>query len=85
MGVEQHAGGKQLIRLRWWPTVPPRGPLLTLFFTALTAGAARDHAWGAAVLMGLGALLLAGRTLEQCTAAMATVRDAVARLRDEES
>ncbi len=85
MGVEQHAGGKQLIRLRWWPTVPPRGPLLTLCFTALTAGAARDHAWGAALLMGLGALVLAGRTLEQCTAAMATTRDAVARLRDEES
>ena len=85
MGVEQHAGGKQLIRLRWWPTVPPRGPLLTLCFTALTAGAARDHAWGAALLMGLGALVLAGRTLEQCTAAMATVRYAVTRLRDGES
>jgi len=85
MGVEEHAGGKQLIRLRWWPTVPARGPLLTLFFTGLGAGAARDHAWGVALLMGLGALLLAGRTLEQCTAAMATVRDAVARLRGGES
>jgi len=85
MGVEEHAGGKQLIRLRWWPTVPARGPLLTLLFTGLTAGAARDRAWGAALLLGLGALVLAWRTLEQCTAAMATTRDAVARLRDEES
>ena len=84
MGVEEHAGGKQLIRLRWWPTVPPRGPLLTLCFSGLAVGAARDHAWGAALLMGLGALLLAWRTLEQCTAAMATVRYAVARLRDGE-
>src|SRR5207249_1407804 len=22
MGVEEHAGGKQLVRLRWWPVVP---------------------------------------------------------------
>ena len=85
MGVEEHSGGKQLIRLRWWPFVPVRGPLLTLVFAGLTFGATRDHAWVAAAVLSGGALLFAGRTLEQCTAAMATVRDAVARLRDEES
>src|SRR5213593_4464906 len=72
MGVEAHAGGKQLIRLRWWPDVPARGPLLTLFFAGLGLGAARDRAWVAAAVLGLGALLFAWRTLEQCAAAMTT-------------
>ena len=81
MGVEEHSGGKQLIRLRWWPFVPVRGPLLTLVFAGLTFGATRDHAWVAAAVLSGGALLFAWRTLEQCTAAMATTREAVARLR----
>src|SRR5438876_5770599 len=81
MGVEEHSGGKQLIRLRWWPFVPVRGPLLTLVFAGLTFGATRDHAWVAATVLGAGALLFAWRTLEQCTAAMATSREAVAQLR----
>src|SRR5256885_3582281 len=81
MGVEAHAGGKQLIRLRWWPDVPARGPLLTLFFAGLGLGAARDRAWVAAAVLGLGALLFAWRTLEQCAAAMTTIREAVAQLR----
>jgi len=81
MGVEQHPGGKQLIRLRWWPHIPVRGPLLTFFFGGLTLGAARDHAWVAAAILGLSAALFAWRTLEQCTAAMTTTREAVAHLR----
>ena len=81
MGVEEHSGGKQLIRLRWWPFVPVRGPLLTLVFAGLTFGATRDHAWVAAAILGLSALSFAWRTLEQCTAAMATSREAVAQLR----
>src|SRR5438105_4009418 len=81
MGVEEHSGGKQLIRLRWWPFVPVRGPLLTLVFAGLTLGATRDHAWVAAAILGLSALSFAWRTLEQCTAAMATTREAVAQLR----
>jgi len=81
MGVEEHPGGKQLIRLRWWPFVPVRGPLLTLVFAGLTFGATRDHAWVAAAVLGVGALLFAWRTLEQCTAAMTTTQEAVAQLR----
>ena len=79
--VEEHPGGKQLIRLRWWPFVPVRGPLLTLVFAGLTFGATRDHAWGVAAILGVGALSFAWRTLEQCTAAMATTREAVTQLR----
>lgn len=81
MGVEEHVGGKQLVRLRWWPVVPIIGPILTLVLTVLARGASMDHAWVAASILGFGALLSAVRTLEQCSAAMATIREAVDRLR----
>jgi len=81
LGVEDHPGGCQMLRLRWWPDVPVRGPIFTLAFALLTRSAWLDHAWVAAGVVGAGALFFLWRTLEQCTAAMATVRDAVARLR----
>jgi len=84
MGVEEHAGGKQLVRLRWWPVVPTAGPLLAVVLAALARGASIDHAWVAAGVLGFGALLAATRTLEQCSAAMATIREAVERLRRSE-
>jgi GT2 family glycosyltransferase len=85
MGTEDHAGGKQLVRLRWWPVVPAAGPLLALAFAALAGGAAIDHAWVAAATLASAALLAAARTVEQCSAAMATTREAVARLRREDA
>ncbi|PYP10549.1 MAG: glycosyl transferase [Gemmatimonadetes bacterium] len=84
MGVEEHAGGKQLIRVRWWPVVPAAGPLLTLVFAVLTRGALGDQAWIAAAVLGLGALLSAARVVEQCSAATATIREVVGRLRRSE-
>jgi len=73
-GAEDHAGGKQLLRLRWWPLVPVRGPVLALAFAALAGVAAHGHLWGAAVLLGLGAVLPALNIVEQCMAGMATIR-----------
>jgi hypothetical protein len=81
LGVEEHPGGHQMLRVRWWPDVPARGPLLTLAFALLTRSALQDQAWVAVGVLGLGAAFFAWRTIEQCTAAMATARDAVARLR----
>src|SRR5439155_57576 len=66
VGVEDHAGGKQLLRLRWWPKVPARGPLLALGLGALTFAAMQSHAWVPAVLLGLGALLPPLHIVEQC-------------------
>jgi len=80
MGVEDHGGG-QFVRLRLWPNVPVRGPILTVGFAALAFGAFHDHAWPAAAVLGLIALLLALRTLQQCTAAMATITRSLKRLR----
>ena len=80
MGVEDHAGGKQLVRLRWWPVVPLVGPALTLAFGVLARGAAGDHAWVAAAVLGGAALLSAAHTLEACRTAMVALREAVAQL-----
>jgi len=81
IGVEDHPGGKQLIRLRWWPEVPGRGPFLTLGLAALTVTAAHVHAWLASLLLGFGTLVPALNIVEQCMAAMAAMRVAVERLR----
>src|SRR5205085_2591593 len=45
LGVEEHPGGHQMLRLRWWPDVPARGPLLTLAFALLARSALHDQAW----------------------------------------
>ncbi len=81
MGVEDHPGGKQLIRVRCWPEVPERGPVLALGFAALTVAAAHTNAWLAAMCLGCGALLPTLHIVEQCMAAMATIKQAVAQLR----
>jgi hypothetical protein len=80
MGVEEHAGMRQLVRVRWWPTVPLAGPGLMLGFAALALGAAGDHAWVAAVILGFGAVLSGVRTIEECAAATAMIREAVGRM-----
>ncbi|HEV8265528.1 MAG TPA: glycosyltransferase [Gemmatimonadales bacterium] len=80
MGAEDHAGGKQLLRLRWWPAIPRRGPLLTLGVAALAGAAAHAHLWGAAALLGVVAVLPALHLVEQAMAAMATIRQTVQQL-----
>ena len=74
-----------MLRLRWWPVVPARGPLLTLAFGLLARSAWVDGAWVAVGVLALSAAFFAWRTIEQASAAMATMRDAVARLRQRES
>ena len=80
VGVEDHAGAKQLVRLRWWPEIPARGPMLALAFAALGGVAAQAHAWGAAVLLALGAALPTLHIVEQCMAGMVTIRRAIEQL-----
>src|SRR5213076_1344169 len=80
MGVEEHAGGKQLIRVRWWPVMPAAGPLLTLVFAVLTGGSLGDQAWVAAAVLGFGALLFAAHSDKKCSTATPTIREIDERL-----
>jgi len=81
MGVEDHGGG-QFVRLRLWPDVPAWVLVFTVGFAALARGAFRHDALPAAAVLGLMALLPALRTLQQCTAAMATIARGLKRLQD---
>jgi GT2 family glycosyltransferase len=84
MGVEEHPGAQQLVRIRWWPAVPVVGLGLALTCASLAAVAISDHAFIAAATLGLGALLSGGLTVLECAAATATVREFVGRLRRDE-
>jgi hypothetical protein len=77
VGAEDHAGGKQLVRVRWWPRVPGRGPILAAAFAGLTILAAQAHVWGAAVALGLGVVLPTFHMVEQAMAGMAAIRRAL--------
>ena len=75
--VEEHGGGKQLMRARAWPRPSAKGAVLALLSFALAAGAAVDGAWAAAVVLGLAAVALATRMVGDSSAALATLGWAV--------
>ncbi len=69
--VEEHGGGKQLVRLASWPIMSPLALLPVLVLAVLSAVAAADQAWLASALLGLPAVLLALRAFGDCAAATA--------------
>lgn len=71
MAVEEHGAGKQLVRIRSWPTFSLPWLALTLLFAVLYVIGIIDQVWPAPVL-GLVAMLLASRALEDCGAATAS-------------
>jgi O-antigen biosynthesis protein len=70
MAIEEHGAGRQLVRFRSWPRCTA-GLTLILPFAILSTAAALGHAWAAAIILGVVALLLALRTLQECASAMA--------------
>ena len=79
MAVEEHPDACQLVRIRWWPILLLPGTVLLAVLGALAVGAALDDAWGATAILGCAALLAGGRTVLECGAATAMVREVVAR------
>jgi hypothetical protein len=73
MAVEEHGGGKQLVRFRAWPRFAPLGLGLTLLFAALAAAAAVDQAWITCVLLDTLAVLLLLTMSRECAATMGAV------------
>lgn len=66
MAVEEHAGGKQLVRARVWARRRPRAVLSVVLFAGLAALAAIDRAWGVAVVFIAVAVVIALRTELEC-------------------
>lgn len=65
MVIEEHGGGRQLIRFRLWPRIRSGGGFLLILSLLLSAAAARDGAWIASVLFGAGAFFLSWRAIRE--------------------
>jgi len=85
MGVEAHPDARQLVRLRWRPAVPLAGPALTLGFAGLALAAAGDQARVPAMVLALAAILMGVRTIAECAAASAMLRETVRGMRIREA
>lgn len=73
MAVEEHGGGRQLVRFRSWPWTPPLWLATLAIPVSLSTAAAIDGALVASALLGLGGLLLAFGVVRQCAAASGSV------------
>jgi hypothetical protein len=78
MAVEDHGGGAQSVRLRFWPRIGGRGVALALALAGLGALAARDGALAAAALLGASGVGLLLRSGLECMAATGAVLPAAA-------
>jgi O-antigen biosynthesis protein len=79
MAVEEHGGGRQLVRYRSWPRWSRGGLALTILFAALSLGAAIDGAWLACAVLGSISLLLTLSTIRDCGTATGIVVGVLAR------
>jgi hypothetical protein len=77
LAIEEHGGGKQLARFRTWPRCSSAGVVVIALFALLSGGAALDHAWVAAAILGVVAVTLALRTLWEASVAVTTVLNVV--------
>ena len=84
MAVEEHGGGRQLVRARSWPRAARFGAMLTIALAGLSAAAAAVHAapaaGGLAAIAALGGL----RTLWECGQAQGLLVQAIGRMAQEE-
>jgi O-antigen biosynthesis protein len=69
MAVEEHGGGRQLVRIRSWPHCSRPGVALIGTSTVLAAAAALDGAWIACGLLAMSALVLIATALWDCATA----------------
>ncbi|PYS55012.1 MAG: glycosyl transferase, partial [Acidobacteria bacterium] len=58
MAIEEHGGGRQLVRFRTWPSFSMPGIVLILLFALLSMAAALDQLSAVSLILGLGAALL---------------------------
>jgi O-antigen biosynthesis protein len=73
MALEEHGGGKQLLRFRTWSRRSSAGAVMIALFAFLGAGAALDHAWVASAILGAVVTMLTLRMLWECSVATAAV------------
>ncbi len=72
--VEEHGGGRQLVRVRVWPRFTWSARVAIILFACLCVVAARDDALVACTALALIAALLLIRSLRECGTAINSVR-----------
>jgi len=77
VAVEEHGHGRQQLRARIWPAVPPWVCAIVPSLGGLSALAALDGAWPVTAILGLGGLLLAAGAIYECCRATAAIRRAL--------
>jgi hypothetical protein len=83
MAVEEHGGGKQLLRFRVWPRCSRAGLIVVAVFAGLATAAAIDGTTVGAILLGAAALVAAGSMMRDCATAMGVLLPAVEHHADE--
>jgi O-antigen biosynthesis protein len=83
--IEEHGGGKQMIKLRSWPVFRTLGLLLTLLLTGLAAAAALDGDWFVMAVLAVGAGGLALQAFGDCAFATASYLRGASGLLDEDA
>jgi glycosyltransferase involved in cell wall biosynthesis len=75
--VEEHGAGRQLLRYRFWPRPPVMGLALALVLAVLAVAAGLDGAWAACALLGVGALAVLLRIVQECASGGASLMAAL--------
>jgi hypothetical protein len=70
MAIEEHGGGRQMLRFRIWPRCPATGFLTLMLLVSISVAAGYDQAWAVAALLLVGCAILGGRMLYECALAM---------------
>jgi glycosyltransferase involved in cell wall biosynthesis len=77
MGIEEHGSGRQLVRLRSWPTIPLTGLFAATLPAFLAVAASMDNAWTAAAALGSIAAALFFLIFRNAAAATASYLHAI--------
>jgi hypothetical protein len=83
MAVEEHGGGRQLVRFRCWSRPAPIALVFVMLFAAAAMAADFRNARAAAGFLGALTLFLAFQVVLQCGAAMAAADSAFGQLSSE--
>jgi GT2 family glycosyltransferase len=76
MAVEEHGGGRQLVRCRQWPRPSRAGLVVGLVLAGLSAAAVLDRAWVVAGILAAAALVIMVRIAQECAASSAALTSA---------
>jgi hypothetical protein len=69
MAVEEHGGGRQLLRIRSWPRFSRIGAGVALAFAALATGAALSGVWVVAAVMAFVVAVIVTCVVKDCATA----------------